>query len=471
MLVNYAYKFRLYPTKEQQVLLAKHFGCNRFVWNYFLNERQQYYLNNKEDIETERIKGILNYYDNAKELTRLKSTEEYNWLKECNSQSLQSTLKYLDTAYRMFFKKIARFPNFKSKDSKQSFTIPQFLTIENNKGSSSKLHIPKFKEGIKVKQHRNIDFEKEKFVTATLSKNCSNEYYLSIIVEKEIQQQDKLTKVIGIDVGIKDFCVCSDGTIFENKKYLSKYEKKLKYQQRKLSKKKKKSKKKEDVDNNKAQGKNRNKAKIKVAKIHNKISNSRVDHLYKISKRITDENQIICLEDLNIKGMQQNHHLAKAVGDCSWNTFNTLLEYKAKWKGRTMVKIDRYFPSSQVCSNCGYQNTDLKDLKIREWTCPRCNMKHNRDINASINILKQGLNLINKTSNDNSSDYNSKNSNGNYNSNNSNNRDCHSKKNGGRDCRQKLGELSSIEEAKNQETKSQETIKAQFEAQSSLAIG
>jgi putative transposase len=476
MIINYAYKFRLYPTKEQQILLAKHFGCNRFVWNYFLNERQQYYLNNKEDIEAKRIKGILNYYDNAKELTKLKSMEEYNWLKECNSQSLQSTLKHLDAAYRMFFKKITKFPNFKSKDAKQSFTIPQFLTIKNNKdnknnnNSTNKLLIPKFKEGIKIKQHRSVDFEKEKFVTAALSKNCSNEYYISIIVEKEIQQRDKLTKVIGIDVGIKDFCVCSDGTIFENKKHLSKYEKKLKYQQRKLSKKKKKSKKQEDIDNNKEQGKNRNKIKIKVAKIHNKISNSRMDHLHKISKKITDENQIICLEDLNVKDMLQNHHLAKAVGDCSWSTFNTLLEYKAKWKGRTIIKIDRYFPSSQVCSNCGYQNTDIKDLKIREWTCPRCNTKHNRDINASINILKQGLNLINRTSGDNNSNSDSC-DNSNDCDNSTHNRDCHSENNGGRDCRQKLGELSSTEEAKNQETKSQEMVKAQFEAQSSLAIG
>jgi putative transposase len=449
MIINYAYKYRLYPTVEQKVLLAKHFGCNRFVWNYFLKQRQDYYLNNKEEIEEKRIKGSLNYYDNARDLTTLKNTEEYSWLKECNSQSLQSTLKHLDTAYKMFFRKVAKFPNFKSKDFKQSFTVPQFLTLEKreetisngttstkktsddktstdetpNKKATNKIYFPKFKEGIKVKEHREL---KGKFVVSTISKNCANEYYVSIIVEKEIEQMQKLTKAVGIDVGIKDFCVCSDGVVFENKKYLSKKEKKLKHLQRQLSKKKKRSLKNDDIENNIEQGKNREKAKLKVAKLHQRIANARADYLHKISNKLTNENQIICLEDLNIKGMQQNHKLAKAVGDCSWSEFNRMLEYKMKWKGREIIKIDRYFPSSQVCSSCGFKNNEIKDLKIREWTCPNCNTHHNRDKNASINILRQGLNLIH---------------------------------NGGRNCHQKHSELPSLEGT------------VTYEAQSSLAIG
>jgi|11_taG_2_1085331.scaffolds.fasta_scaffold02533_4 putative transposase len=373
MIINKAFKFRIYPSKEQKTLLEQHFGANRFVFNYFLNERKEYYLKNKEDIEAKRVSGNLNYYDNAKALTKLKQQEEYNWLNNLNSQSLQATLKDLETAYKHFFKKKAYFPRFKSKKhNHNSFRIPQNVKIEDNK-----LVIPKFKEGIKLKKHRDVN---GRMVNATISKNVINQYYVSIIVECEVQSLDKLQKAVGIDLGIKDFAICSDGVIYENHKYLSKKEKQLKRQQRKLSKKAKGS-------------QNRSKQKLKVAKIHNTIKNQRIDKLHKISTRLIKENQFICLEDLAVKNLVKNHKLAKSISDVSWSTFTTMLEYKAKWYGREVIKIDRFFPSSKTCNKCGYINQDLT-LKVREWTCQECNTKHDRDLNASINILKQGLNKI-----------------------------------------------------------------------------
>lgn len=371
MLSHFAYKYRIYPTKEQEILLSKHFGCVRFVWNYFLNERKEYYLKNKEDIEAKRVQGSLNYYDNAKQLTLLKQEKE--WLQECNSQSLQASLKHLDTSYRMFFKKIHGFPNFKNKDSKQSFTVPQSFQLKNNK-----IYIPKFKEGIKVKEHKKLE---GKFVVATLSKTTTNKYYVSIIVEKEIRELPILNKTVGIDLGIKDLIICSDGNKYKNIRPLYNLEKKLKYKQRQLSKKAKGS-------------NNRKKARLKVAIIHEKIKNTRNDYIHKITNAITNKNQVIIAEDLNVKGMMQNHKLAKAIGDVSWHEIHRELEYKSKWKGRIYHKIDRFFPSTKMCNSCHYINNDLT-LKNRVWNCPSCDAKLDRDLNASINILNQGLNNLN----------------------------------------------------------------------------
>jgi putative transposase len=370
MQTHFSYKYRIYPTKEQEILLSKHFGCVRFVWNYFLNERKEYYLKNKEDIEAKRVHGSLSYYDNCKQLTLLKQEKE--WLKECNSQSLQASLKHLDTSYRMFFKKIHGFPNFKNKDSKQSFTIPQSFQLKNNK-----IYFAKFRDGIKVKEHRELDGN---FVVATLSKTTTNKYYISIIVEKEIQPALIINKSIGIDLGIRDLIICSDGVRYKNIKPLSSLEKKLKHKQKQLSKKVKGS-------------NNRKKAKLKVAIIHEKIRNIRKDHIHKITAAITNENQVIIAEDLNVKGMMQNHKLAKSIGDVSWHEIHRELEYKSKWKGRTYYEIDRFFPSSKMCSSCYFVNTKLL-LKDRTWNCPNCNTKLDRDLNASINILNQGLNNL-----------------------------------------------------------------------------
>lgn len=369
--VNMAYKFRIYPNAEQKILLAKHFGSCRFVWNYFLNQRKEYYINNKEDIEAKRIKGCLNYYDNSKDLTKLKQQDGFQWLNECNAQSLQTTLKHLDSSYKMFFRKTHQFPKFKSKNNKQSFTIPQFFKLENNK-----IYFPKFKNGIKVKEHRKLD---GKFVVATISKNCNNQYYVSIIVEKEVKTLDNLQKAIGIDLGIKDFATCSNGVVYKNIKPLKRKMKKLKYLQRQLSK------------SNKSSG-IRKKRQLKLAKYHLKISNIRKDYLHKITNQISNENQIICLEDLAVSNMIKNHKLAQAISDVSWHEFKRQLEYKCKWKGRQLVIIDRFFPSSKMCDVCNTINQNLT-LKDREWTCDNCKTTHDRDLLASRNILRQGLNI------------------------------------------------------------------------------
>ena len=372
MQVNLSYKFRLYPNEEQKILLAKHFGCTRFVWNYFLNERKEFYLNNKEDIEEKRIKSSLNYYDNAKQLTSLKKEEEHNWLNECNSQSLQSCLKHLDSAYKMFFRKTHKFPNFKSKDSKQSFTVPQFFKLENKK-----IYFPKFKEGIKVKEHRKLE---GKFVVATISKNTANQYYVSIIVEKEVASLEKLQTAVGIDLGIKGFATLSNGIVYENIKPLRKKMKKLKFLQRQLSKAKNGS-------------KNRKKRQLRLAKYHLKISNIRKDYLHKITDQISKESQFVAMENLNVSGMMKNHKLAQSISDVSWHEFKRQLEYKCKWRGREFVVIDRFFPSSKLCGVCNTINQELT-LKDREWTCKNCNTTHKRDELASRNILRQALNMV-----------------------------------------------------------------------------
>ncbi|MDD9335441.1 MAG: RNA-guided endonuclease TnpB family protein [Rickettsiaceae bacterium] len=370
MQTNFAYKYRIYPTKEQKQLLSKHFGCVRFVWNYFLNERKEHYLKNKEEIEAKRIKGNLNYYDNAKQLTLLKREKE--WLRDCNSQSLQATLKHLDSAYRMFFRKTHAFPNFKDKNAKQSFTIPQHFKLEDNK-----IHFPKFNEGIKVEEHRKLQ---GKFVVATLSKSTTNKYYISIIVEKEIQTSSLIEKSIGIDLGIKDLIICSDGKKYHNIRSLSNLENKLRYKQKQLSKKVKGS-------------NNRKRAKHKVAIVHEKIKNTRSDYIHKMTKAIINENQVIIVEDLHVKGMMRNHKLAKAISDVAWHEIHRQLEYKSKWNGRAYHIIDRFFPSSKMCSSCNFVNDQLT-LKDRTWSCPSCGTQLDRDLNASINILNQGLNNL-----------------------------------------------------------------------------
>ena len=372
MQVNFAYQFRIYPNEEQKILLAKHFGCTRFVWNYFLNERKEFYLKNKEEIEAKRIKGGLNYYDNARELTQLKQKEEYQWLNECNSQSLQSTLKHLDSAYKMFFRKTHKFPNFKNKHHKQSFTIPQFFKLENKK-----IYFPKFKDGIKVKEHRKLE---GKFVVATISKNTVNQYYVSIIVEKAVESLEKLQTAVGIDLGIKDFATLSSGVVYENIKPLRKKMKKLKFLQRQLSKAKNGS-------------KNRKKRQLRLAKYHLKISNIRKDYLHKITNQISKENQFVAMENLNVAGMMKNHKLAQSIADVSWHEFKRQLEYKCKWRGRELVIIDRFFPSSKLCDVCNTINEELT-LKDREWTCKNCSTRHLRDELASRNILKQALNMV-----------------------------------------------------------------------------
>ena len=360
--INRTYEFRLYPTNAQTELLAKHFGCTRFVYNYFLNQRQeQYKLTGKSD----------NFYEQSKALTELKKQEETAWLNEVNAQSLQFALRCLETAYTNFFKKRAKFPNFKSKHSKNSFTAPQRATIADNK-----LFIPKFNGGIKCRVHREI---KGKISKVTITKTPSGKYFASVHTEEEYTTPiGKSGKPIGVDLGLKDLLVTSEGERFNNNRYTKKYERKLATAQKHLSRKKKGSR---GFENQ----------RLKVARLHEKISNSRADYLHKCAVELVRRYDIICIEDLNIQGMVKNHNLAKHVADASWGTFINVLTYKAEWNDKKVVKIDRFYPSSQTCSVCGSVNKDVKDLSIREWECSSCNSHHDRDVNAAINILRVGL--------------------------------------------------------------------------------
>ena len=364
-----SYKYKLKPSEEQIVLLNKHFGSVRFVYNFFLNERKKEYETNKQS---------LNYYDNAKSLTELKKREEFSWLNEINSQSIQSSLKYLDGAYNGFFKKRTSFPKFKSKHNKNSFCIPQFVKLENGK-----LKIPKFKDPIDLILSRSfVGIIKQ----ATISKTPTNEYFVSVLVETEHNKFSKTGKSIGIDLGIKNFVITSDGYKYKNNRYTKTYAKKLKEYQQNLSR--------------KTKGSNRyNKQKLKVATIYKKITNSRIDNLHKVSTELIKKYDLIVLEDLNIKGMIKNHKLSKHISDVSWSKFIVLLTYKAQWNDKKIVKIDRFFPSSKTCNCCGYINQNLK-LDMREWICPSCKTKLDRDLNASINILKEGYKQISSGTDD-----------------------------------------------------------------------
>lgn len=366
---DYTYQLRLTPTKEQEVLLSKHFGSIRYVYNLFLDKRTKFYLEAKEK---QLAKKTLTYVDMAKELTQIKSKEDTEWLNECNSQSLQHALKHLDGAYNRFFKKLAKFPRFKSKKNKQSFRVPQFVTIENER-----IHFPKFNKGIKIDLHRPIEGE---INYATITKNKAGQYFACVGVTRTIESKQKIDKVVGIDLGIKSLVTCSDGKTFPNIKLVNKYEKTLKIRQQELSRTKNAS-------------KGRERARLKVGKVQVKVANIRHNHLHQITSKLINENQVIILEDLAVKNMMKNHCLSKSIGDASWGELVRQITYKAGWYGRKVVKIDRYFPSSKTCNHCGYINDGLT-LSQREWECPRCQKLLDRDFNASLNILRQGLNNL-----------------------------------------------------------------------------
>ena len=357
------YQFELEPTQEQKVLLDKHFGCIRYVYNYFLNERKEQYQTDKKSD---------NYYKQAATLTELKKKDETIWLKEVNSQSLQFALRCLDTAYVNFFRGNAKFPRFKSRKKKNTFTVPQFTKLE-----ADRFYAPKFKEGIKVNIHREVKGEIGK---CTLSKTPTGKYFVSILSEEEqYQPKEKTGAVCGVDLGLKDFAITSDGIKFKNNKYTKQYERKLAKAQKHLSRKTKGS-------------ASFEKQRRKTALIHEKITNSRMDNLHKVSHQLVSYYDIITLEDLNVKGMVKNHKLAKHISDASWGTFVRLLEYKADWNDKQIVKINRWYPSSKTCCECGWINQDL-NLSIREWTCKNGHIL-DRDLNAAKNILKEGLKII-----------------------------------------------------------------------------
>ena len=362
------YKFRIYPTGEQKLFFEKHFGCCRFIYNRLLAIREGLYKNFKI-----KISG----FEAKKEIAKLKKIEEYKWLKEVNSQSLQESALDLAKAYIRFFKKLGRKPKFKKKLNKQQFKIPQHFNTRKSKNQNCFLMIPKLKSEIKVNVHREIIGTIKQ---VTISKSASGKYYASFnceaIEEKRDESKRSDKQEIGIDLGLTSFITTSKGIKKEAPKFLRKLENHLKSAQKNLSRKEKRS-------------SNWYKAKKKVAILHEKISDQRKDFLHKISHELVNENQVIYLEDLNVKGMMKNRRLSKSIADASWGEFTRQLIYKASWKGKKVVQVGRFEPSSKLCNKCNIINKELK-LHDRIWECRSCLSTHDRDINAAKNILKIG---------------------------------------------------------------------------------
>lgn len=360
------YKYRIYPDKEQENLISRTLGSCRFVFNHFLAVRRDQWKANHQSVT---------YIQTASMLTDLKRREETCWLKEVDSMALQESLRNLDTAYQNFFAKRAKYPRFKSKHCHSQ----SYRTRNQSNGIrfvDGKLKLPKIGL-VKIKQHRTFE---GRIVNATVSRTASGKYFVSLCVEmdKEKLSRSNSGGKIGIDVGLKEFYSDSNGSTVANPRILKKLSKKLAREQRRLSRKMPRS-------------RNREKARIRVARVHERITNIRKDFLHKLSTRLTRENQTIVVEHLNVKGMLRNHKLARSISDVSWSEFFRQLEYKTKLHGGELLKIDTFYPSSQICSHCGYQNTETKNLGVREWICPKCGMHHDRDINAAKNILRKAL--------------------------------------------------------------------------------
>jgi len=366
-MIRKSFKYELFPTETQKVLIEQHFGCCRFVYNWGLEQKiKAYELNQK-----------ITCFDLIKQLTVLKRKEEYIWLKDVYSQSLQMSIRNLDNAFTTFFKAQNKFPRFKSKhNSRKSYQCPQKVKIyfENNL-----IQIPKIKK-VKAAIHRKFE---GRIKTCTISKTSTSRYFISMLVastnELPIKPDVKKETSIGIDLGIKDYLITSEGLKIDNPKYLRTSEQRLKVLQRRFSKSKRKT-------------KRREKLRTLLSKHHEKVTNQRKDFLHKLTYKLTHEKQVdtICIEDLNIKGMLKNHCLAKSISDASWSKFISFLFYKCDWYGKNLIKIGRFEPSSKLCSNCGKYYKELK-LSERVWKCSECNEEHDRDINAAKNIKKFGL--------------------------------------------------------------------------------
>lgn len=367
------YKYRIYPTKEQIVLIEKTFGCTRFVYNRALAERIDLY---------KRDRKSSSYAKQCKSLTSWRHAPETTWLQEVDSTALQAAVRHVDRAYQNFFDGIKSgrkvgFPQFKrKKDTWKSYTSKRVKSnIEVIDGC---IKLPKLGL-VKCKLSREV---KGRILNATVSKNAAGKYFVSLCCDDVLVEQYPSTgKAVGIDLGLHDLAITSDGEKFGNIHALKALEKDLARAQRSLSRKTKGS-------------KNRDKARLKVARIHERIANTRNDYLQKVSTSLVRQYDVICIEDLSSKNMMQNHKLAKDIGDVSWGAFSKMLTYKCEEQHKALVKVDRFFASSQLCHCCGYRNTDVKDLSIRSWVCPECGAHHDRDINASINILNEGLRIL-----------------------------------------------------------------------------
>ena len=366
MEVKRAYRFRFYPTPEQELILARTFGCARFAYNYMLRQRTDAWMQRQER---------MGYHETSAALTALKKQPEYAWLNEVSSVPVQQALRHLQTAFANFFAKRNRYPQFKRKDAAQSaeYTTSAF------KWDGQSLKLAKMDAPLDVRWSRQIP-KAAKLTTVTVSKDTAGRYFVSLLCDDAVAAKPKAAGKVGIDLGLTHFAILSTGEKVASPKTFRKNEAKLAKLQRRLAKKTKGS-------------NNRRKAKLKVAKLHAKVADSRRDFLHKLSTRLINENQVIAIETLAVSNMQKNRHLAKSISDAGWAEFVRQLKYKSLWYGRELVGIDRWYPSSKRCSDCGHTVAKMP-LNVREWTCPECGTIHDRDINASKNILAAGLAVL-----------------------------------------------------------------------------
>jgi putative transposase len=359
-----AYHYRFYPTDGQKNILARTFGCCRVVYNWALGVRTDAYSQRHER---------LSLAESCKRLTQLKKQPEYNWLNEVSSVPLQQELRHLDTAFVNFFEGRAQYPKFHKKHEKQAATyMSNAFTLEGTTLTLAMMD----KQPLDIRWSRPLPKNVQP-TSVTVSKDSLNHYFVSILLEEEITPMQSTSNTIGVDLGLKSFVVLSSGETVGNPRFFHKDEKRLARAQRRHAKKKKGS-------------RNKEKARLKVARIHARIADRRCDFQHQLSTRVIRENQVICVESLTVKNMVQNHCLAKSISDVGWGSFVRQLEYKAQWYGRTLVKIDQWYPSSKRCFGCGHVLPSL-DLSVREWTCPQCQRHHDRDLNASYNIHAAGL--------------------------------------------------------------------------------